>query len=137
MDPVIKDPGSKEIKRGCNQATRESVIGIAIGAKGCKRVIRKRVGYGWGCSPNVWLPATERGRGSPTFALYHIHNRIKQFYCIQYSGIHKCTVQRTVVRASRAAGDPRLYTIRHSRVHGVIPTTESESFRLPNCTAPL
>ena len=69
-----------------------------------------------------------------TFAIYRIRNRIKQFYCIQYSRIHKCTVQRTVVRASRAAGDPRCtlfgtvvsMVFCHSDYRiGVIPTAES------------
>ena len=138
MDPVVKDPGSKESSKGCSASNQ------VVGNRYCnrcsgvaKRVICKRVGYGWGCSPNVWLStcaATERGRGSPpTFALYIYSKPYKaivlyaiqsypQMYSSKYSRASERGGWRSTIVHSSAQSCPWCHS--DYRI-GVVPTAES------------
>ena len=132
MDPVIKDPGSKGSSKGCPASKQ------VVGNRYCNwcNGVAKECGV-WGCSPNVWLSTCatmERGRGSPTYAIYifitvysictvcntvvstNVQFNVQSCKRAGRLAIHDCTLFGTVVSMVSCHSGYRI---------GVIPTAES------------
>ena len=123
MDPVIKDPGSKESSKGCSAS--KQVVDNGFGAK---EGFAKECAV-WGCSPNVWLPYRVCSHGAWTWVPHVCYIYI---FITIYS---ICTICNTVVSTSVQFNVPSCERAGRLAIHDCTlfgTVVSMVSFRLPN-----